>query len=295
MINWVKYRKYYFVVSFSLLTIGMFFLAKYGLILGLDFVGGRTIEYNISGEVDIKSLETQIHNLGEKQVSIANQEGSDVYVFSFPPGSEQIKGDLGNIVTNIDETADELRFELVGPSFGPELIQKTIYAIIISSGAILVWVALQFKSIKFGASAVVAMLHDSLILLGSFSVFGYFFGVEVDFLFVTALLTTLSFSVHDTIVVYDRIRETQKKEGGDIYQIANRAVSETMVRSLNNSFTIMFMLFALVLLGGESMRWFAVALFIGTVSGTYSSPFVAVPILTAWENVLDRFNERNKS
>ena len=115
-------------------------------------------------------------------------------------------------------------------------------------------------------------------------------GAEIDFLFVTAMLTILSFSVHDTIVVYDRTRETQKKYGGDMETIANKALTETMVRSLNNSMTIVFMLIALILLGGETIKWFAVALLVGTISGTYSSPFVAVPILVTWDKLIRRKN-----
>ena len=151
--------------------------------------------------------------------------------------------------------------------------------------------AYQFKSIKFGISATLATLHDSLVLLGMFSLFGHFFGAEVDFLFVTAMLTILSFSVHDTIVVYDRIRESQKKFSGNIYELANKALSETMVRSLNNSFTIMFMLIALILMGGETVKWFSVALLVGTISGTYSSPFVAVPILVTWDEIQKKFKK----
>lgn len=177
-----------------------------------------------------------------------------------------------------------MRFESVGPSVGPELVKKTVYAVIVAATGILLWVALQFKSLKYGVSAILAMLHDSFILIGSFSLFGHFFGAEIDFLFVTALLTTLSFSVHDTIVVFDRIREIDRTEKGNFDDIANRALSETMVRSLNNSFTIIFMLVALVLLGGSTTKWFATALLVGTVLGTYSSPFVAVPILVSWDN-----------
>ena len=124
------------------------------------------------------------------------------------------------------------------------------------------------------------MFHDLIVLVGSFSLLGHFFGVEVDSLFVTALLTTLSFSVHDTIVVFDRIREIKKTTPGlKIREIYDIAFSETMVRSLNNSLTIIFMLLALVLLGGISVRWFALALLIGTITGTYSSPFIASPTL----------------
>ena len=115
--------------------------------------------------------------------------------------------------------------------------------------------------------------------------FGHLYGAEIDFMFVTAFLTILSFSVHDTIVVYDRIRESNKKYGGDIIELANSALTETMVRSINNSMTIIFMLMALMLLGGTTIKWFAVSLLVGTISGTYSSPFVAVPILVTWEEI----------
>ena len=124
------------------------------------------------------------------------------------------------------------------------------------------------------------MLHDSLILIGAFSLLGHFFDVEVDVLFVTALLTTLSFSIHDTIVVYDRIRELKRKHPrSGLEEIANAAVLETLSRSINNSMTIIIMLLSLVVLGGDTIRWFSVALLIGAITGTYSSTFTAVPLL----------------
>ena len=257
MIDWMRYRLIYLVISALVIGIGVFSLFNWGLSLGIDFTGGTILEYRLP-------------------------DG----------GTKIIKSGL------IDETKREeikeeiVRFENVGPAIGPELIKKTVYALAISALAILLWIAYQFKSIKFGISATLATLHDSLVLLGSFALLGHFAGAEVDFLFVTAMLTILSFSVHDTIVVYDRIRESQKKFGGSLYDLANKATSETMVRSLNNSFTIIFMLVALALLGGETIKWFAVALLIGTISGTYSSPFVAVPILVTWDEIEKRFRVR---
>lgn len=257
MINWMRYRSIYFAISGILLCIGVFSLFKWGLNLGIDFTGGVVTEYRLaSGE--IKS---------EKH-GVKSEEEID-----------KIRDDFKR------EGATELKFETVGPSIGPELVKKTVYALAISSALIFLWITIQFKSIKFGISAILATLHDSLILVGGFSLLGHFFGAQADFLFVTAVLTILSFSVHDTIVVYDRIREKQKKEGGKLIDMANSALTETMVRSLNNSFTIIFMLLSLVLLGGDTVRWFAVALLIGTISGTYSSPFVAVPILVTWEEL----------
>lgn len=267
MIAWTKYKLIYFTISAIFLSAGLFSLFKWGLNLGIDFTGGVVVEYQTAeGEV-------------------INQK----YTYESDEAVEKIRADIKN------SGSTELRFEVVGPSIGPELIQKTYVALGISATLILMWIAIQFKSVKFGVSAVLAMIHDSLILLGSFSLLGHFMGVELDFLFVTAMLTILSFSVHDTIVVYDRIREKQNKFdpklGNDIENISNSAISETMVRSLNNSFTIIFMLLALVLLGGESVRWFAVALLIGTISGTYSSPFVAVPILVTWEKLQNKFKK----
>jgi preprotein translocase subunit SecF len=239
---------------------GIFSVIKWGFNVGIDFTGGIVTEYKFSN--------------GENKV------------FRYAPmtkeESDKIRADFKA------QGATEVSFENIGPSVGPELVKKTIYALVISAGGILLWIAYQFKSLKFGIAATIATLHDTLVLLGMFSLFGHFFGAEIDFLFVTAALTILSFSVHDTIVVFDRLREQRKKIGGNLKDLANTALTETMVRSLNNSFTIIFMLVALILMGGESIKWFAVALLVGTISGTYSSPFVAVPILVTWEEIEKR-------
>jgi len=265
--NWMRYRIVYLIISVVFVGAGVFSLFRWGLNLGIDFTGGVVADYRLSSG-DVQTVKYGIKS--EEEII-------------------KIRQDLK------DQNAVELRFETVGPSIGPELVKKTFYALAMSAFLILVWVAIQFKSIKFGVSAILAMIHDSLVLIGGFSFLGHFAGVEVDFLFVTAVLTILSFSVHDTIVVYDRIREKQKKYdptlGSDIKAIANSALTETMVRSLNNSFTIIFMLLSLVLLGGDTVRWFAVALLIGTISGTYSSPFVAVPILVTWEEIQNKLKK----
>lgn len=281
--NWMKFRSIYFAISAVFIFIGVFSLIKWGFNLGIDFTGGTVAEYKISGDVN---QETLIENIQKNDIKVSSvQKKDNIYTFNLSPLKSEQKEKLNNSIKLTYKDSEELRFETVGPIVGPELIKKTVYALLIASMLILFWVAYQFKSIKFGTSAILAMLHDSLILLGSFALLGHLYNVQIDFLFVTAVLTILSFSVHDTIVVYDRIREFQKKSGGNIYELANKAISETMVRSLNNSFTIIFMLFALVLLGGDSIRWFAVALLIGTISGTYSSPFVAVPILVTWDEL----------
>ncbi|MEJ2441690.1 MAG: protein translocase subunit SecF [Patescibacteria group bacterium] len=290
--NWLKYKKIYFTVSLIMIAVSIYSLFSWGLKLGVDFRGGTIIEYKLANEISTEEVMKAIEEKGLEVTSI-QQTSEDTYLIKLPPINTEEKTIIEGVLLNASHAqektdVDELRFETVGPTVGPELVKKTVYAILIAAGAILLWVAYQFKSFKFGASAILAMFHDSFILIGAFSLLGHFLGAEIDFLFVTALLTTLSFSVHDTIVVFDRIREIKKKYGGEDIQVANTALTETMVRSLNNSFTIAFMLIALLLLGGTTVRWFAAAILIGTILGTYSSPFVAVPLLVSWSRATRR-------
>jgi preprotein translocase subunit SecF len=279
-----------------MMAISLYSLLTWKLKLGVDFTGGSILEYEFTDSISTEQLTIDL-NEANFEVTTIQSTGENAYLIKMPSidsiQKEKIASIAGQLVIEGGEdvatpsaNVTELRFENVGPSIGPELVQKTIYAIVIAAGGILFWVAYQFKSFKFGLSAILAMFHDSFILIGSFSVIGHFFNAEVDFLFVTALLTTLSFSVHDTIVVFDRIREIGKSDRGVTPSVANRALTETMVRSLNNSFTIIFMLVALLLLGGTTIKWFAVALLVGTILGTYSSPFVAVPLLVSWDSLV---------
>lgn len=257
--NWMKYR--YLYIAFSLLIIipGLFSLIFYGLKLSIDFTGGSVLTLSDSTII--------------RQKDITQQQADEM-------------------VVKLQEKDKDLKlvsFETIGPSMGQETTQKTIYAVLLASLLLLIHISHAFRQLKFGVCAILAMLHDSLVLLGIFSLLGHFFNIEIDLLFVTATLTVLSFSVHDTIVVYDRIRELQRQGSNlSMYEMANQAVSETMVRSLNNSLTIIFMLLALVLLGGDTTRYFALALLIGTISGSYSSPFTAVPLLVIWDDLRHR-------
>lgn len=298
MINWLKYKKIYFTVSLFLIGVGIYSLISWGLNLSVDFTGGTIIEYQVGGDFSIGKAE-ELLGESEFKLNSIQSSGEDTVIFRLEPIEEEKRDRIASIAAQAVQTGDltdaspsgmtivnELRYETVGPTIGPELVQKTIYAILISAGVILIWVAYQFKDLKYGISAILAMFHDSFILVGLFSLFGHFFNAEIDFLFVTALLTTLSFSVHDTIVVFDRIRELGGRDIEDITDVSNKALTETMVRSLNNSFTIVFMLVSLLLMGGVTIKWFTVALLIGTILGTYSSPFVAVPLLVTWDSLV---------
>jgi len=285
----MKYKHIFFAISLFFLVPGIFSLFRFGLKPAIDFTGGSLLEIQIISEDELKLASDEvIESLSEiYEVGSIQSSGDNQYILRGKAIDNEKKNSALDKVQSIFESeVIEVRFETVGPTLGKELLFKTVSAIILVSVLITLYVWKQFSELKFGICAILAMFHDSLILLGSFSLLGHFFGIEVDVLFVTAILTTLSFSIHDTIVVFDRIRELSRKHSRQKFEtIANIAVLETLSRSINNSVTIIVMLAALFLLGGESIRNFSLALLIGAVTGTYSSTFTAVPLLLKWDEI----------
>lgn len=286
MIRFSKYLWVYAVISGFVLIPGLYSLVRFGFRQSIDFAGGSLVEYRTSKSVPIGEVTKAADEIGMDVVSL-QQSGNLAFIVRMKQASRQ---NITLLTEAIEKRASVsavvVRNETVGPVLGKELLSKTLFAALLAVSAILAYVAWAFKNIRFGVAAVIALLHDLLVVLGTFSLFGHFLGVEVDTLFVTAFLTTMSFSVHDTIVVFDRIREYTKRDRSKSFEeISDTALTETMNRSMTNSFTIIFMLAALVLMGGETVKWFVVALLIGTISGTYSSPFVATPILLLWHRL----------
>lgn len=281
MINFMKYKILYFAFSLFFILPGIYFLLRFGLNLSVDFTGGSLVEFQVNASL------SDLRPVIEAQVSIASlQQSTDSFVLKIKEITQEENQALQAKISAQFGEVKEKRFEAIGPTLGKELIKKTLIGILLAAVFILGYIAYRFHDKKYGICAVLAMLHDSLIMLGVFSFLGVYFKVEIDALFVTALLTILSFSVHDTIVVYDRIRESIKLFPKLTYaDLVNKAVTETLGRSLNNSLTIIFMLLALYLLGGDTTKWFVFALLIGTVSGTYSSTFTAAPLLVLWEEI----------
>jgi len=280
--NWLKYKKLYFLISAIFLLPGIYGLIRFGLRPAIDFTGGALLELKFEQEVPMERY-SDVKKILEKKafaVSSIQSSGEQTLLFRLKPISEQQSKEIQSVLTTEFSRTEEIRFETVGPTLGRELLVKTLTAVVLAAVFILLYVAWRFKNVAFGVSAILAMFHDTLVLLGSFSLLGHFAHIEVDTLFVTAVLTILSFSVHDTVVVYDLIRESRRRHPrASLEQIADKAITETLPRSLNNSLTIIFMLVAFLLLGGETIRWFVAALLIGTVAGTYSSTFTAVPLL----------------
>ena len=191
----------------------------------------------------------------------------------------------------------EKQFTTIGPTIGKELKNKSISALILALVAIVLYIAWAFRHVsrpvsswKYGICAIAALAHDTIVPVGIFAALGHYRGVEVDTLFITALLTILGFSVHDTIVVFDRIRENLKRAKivETFEETVNRSVNETISRSLNTSLTVLFVLLAVFFLGGESVKYFSLALVLGIIFGTYSSIFIASPLVTIWNRLTNK-------
>lgn len=291
--NLMKYKVWYFVFSLLIILPGLYFLITSGLKLGIDFTGGALLEYSFEKSISANDLKEQISSQGI-EVGQITPSSDDTFIIRTKP-LEQDK--LNKLKVNLNEkfgNVIERRQEFVGPVIGSELRQKAIIAVSLASLVIVLYIAFSFRKIpkpasswRFGIAAVVALIHDIIVVIGAFAILGKFLGVEVDTLFVTALLTVIGFSVHDTIVVFDRIRENLAKHmGRKFIDVANLSVVQTLGRSLNTSLTVIFVLIALLLFGGETLKWFVVALLVGVVSGTYSSIFNATALLVWWEEKL---------
>lgn len=290
--NLMKHKKIYFLISAIFLIPGLISLILFGLKPSIDFTGGSLLEFQFLDELQSETYQSDslINNLQELyQIESIQETGENSLILRGKEISNEEKELVIDSIVNDFGEIEVLRFETVGPILGQELLKKTITAIFLVAAVIIIYIWQQFHDLKFGISAVLAMFHDSFVLLGIFSLLGHFRAVEVDVLFVTAVLTTLSFSIHDTVVVYNQIRELKKKHRHlSLTEIANAAVWKTLGRSINDSMTIIIMLLSLVLLGGESIRYFTFALLIGAITGTYSSSFTAVPILLVWEEIANR-------
>ena len=291
MIRWMRFKWLYFLISAIIIVPGLVSLAMFGLRPAIDFTGGSLLEYRFEQEISAQQINDFLKEKDFEIYSIQSS-GEKTYLLRLPIlEKEKVIGIEDLLTEKTGNRPQEIRFEIVGPTLGRELLIKTIVAVILAVVFILSYVAWRFKNTKFGVCAILALLHDALVLLGAFSLMGYFWKLEVDTFFVTAMLTILALSVHDTIVVYDRLRESQKLFPNIPFEsLADKAVTEILPRSLNTSLTLIFVLIALILLGGVTIKWFVVALLIGAVSGSYSSPFNAVPLLVIWE----KFSQRRK-
>lgn len=291
MFNTLKYSKFWFATSGIILAFGIISLSMYGLKLGIDFKGGTLTELKFDQKYDLQKVKDVLNadKVANYQLQSSDNNGLIIKTESMDkPAHDKILADIKDQIGAYKEA----KFDSIGPVIGSELRRNAFLQLIMVSLGIVAYIAYAFRRVpkpvtswRFGWSAVIALLHDLLFVLGVFSILGHYKGVEVDGMFVTALLTVLGFSVHDTIVVFDRIRENLKIYSGQtIEYVVNKSIGQTLVRSLNTSLTVLFVLLTLLLFGGDTIRYFILALFIGIIVGTYSSIFIASPILVFWQN-----------
>lgn len=290
MFRIIRIRKTWYIVSGFLIALSVASLLIFGLRIGIDYSGGTIITYETTNQQASDKITSEIKNLGITSYQINSSGQNQIVVKTTQLDTNQHQTLSQKISTDIPDIK-EVKYDSIGPSVGQDLRNKSIIAVLLASLAIIIFIAFAFRKVpkplsswKFGFLAVIALLHDLLITTGMVALLGHFFvWLEVDALFITALLTVMGFSVHDTIVIYDRLRENFiKNPHKPIETTAEESVNQTLARSINTSLTTIIVLTALMLLGGLSIRHFIVVLLIGIFIGTYSSIFVAAPLLVSW-------------
>jgi len=283
----LKYSKFFFSLSGIAVVISILSLAVFGLNLGIDFRGGTVTELKFSQNVSPEQVRSSLANQGLQNAIVQSTDEDGILIRTQVTQKEENDRYLATLRTELGEF-EERRFDSIGPVIGKQLSRQAIYQLVLISLAIILYIAYVFRKVtrpvsswQFGVAAIVALLHDLIIVLGVFSLLGRFANVEIDSMFVTAMLTVLGFSVHDTIIIFDRIRENLRVYAGQTMEfVVNHSISQTITRSLNTSLTVVLVLLALLLFGGDTIRYFVLALLIGILIGTYSSIFVASPFLT---------------
>ncbi|HEV7216372.1 MAG TPA: protein translocase subunit SecF [Chloroflexota bacterium] len=296
MLNIIGRRYLYFRLSLLIIIPGTIFLIFFGLRPGIDFSGGSNLELQLQKPVDIPAIEQILTKDGfpDSVVQTVNDPGTPNAVnlrtkpMSNTPQNNQVAKVEADIQAQFGKVT-QLQFQSIGPVIGAELTRKAIYAVLGAGVLILLYIWYAFRNVatplRFGICALAALLHDVLVVMGVFAILGKVFKIEIDALFVTAMLTVIGFSVHDTIVVFDRIRENLGRRSGDPFEtVVNASIVQTLARSLNTSITVLLTLLALYLFGGVSIRLFVLALLVGIFSGTYSSIFNASCLLVVWQN-----------
>jgi preprotein translocase subunit SecF len=287
--NFTKYRKIYFIFSGILILGSLACLTVFGLKPGIDFTGGSILEIDYKAErpsnQEIKDTLSGF-DLGEIYVQPTGESGAILRMQEITEETHQ------EIVQKLNEGSEleELRFESIGPVIGLELKEKTKIVIVLALLAIVLYIAFAFRKLsrparswQYGVASLFILSHDVLIPLGIFSVLGEFYGIQITIPVVAALLTVIGYAINNVVVVYDRIRENLLRSGkSDFEEIINYSINQTFSRQINTSLTTLFVLVAVFFLGGETLKYFALALIFGIVSGTYSSIFLASPLLYSW-------------
>ena len=302
--NIIGHKNWYFGLSLLIIIPGIIAIFLWGLNLSIDFTGGSRLTLSFNNTVDSNKVQVVEEVLKTEKIKIASIEKSNKLIFvRTSPIDQNQNTKFINTLSKKFKDIKEQEFETIGPVIGQETALNALKAVVIASILIILYITWSFRQIpkptssfQFGVCAIIALIHDVLVVVGVFAILGHLLNIEIDSLFVTAILTVIGFSVHDTIVVFDRIRENLRKMGGsDFPKTVNESIIQTMGRSLNTSLTVVLILIALLLFGGESIHWFVVALLVGVVSGTYSSIFNASPFLVLWHEISEKKKRNGKN
>jgi preprotein translocase subunit SecF len=287
----IKYRNVWFALSIILVICSVASLALFKLRFGIDFTGGSLMELQFGGQAPPAQEARQLLEQDGLNDFVVQPVGDDGLLIRLPHMDETGHQKILSACKEKFGDVKELRFESIGPSVGDDLRKSALLSLTLVLLGICSYIAFAFRKVskpvaswKYGLITLIpAIFHDVLLPLGVFAVLGHYLLVEINSAFIAAILTVLGFSVHDTIVVFDRIRENLLKTSGTFEEIVERSVNETLARSINTSLTIFFPLLTIFLFGGETLKWFALALIIGLVAGTYSSIFLCAPLLVVFQ------------
>lgn len=297
----IKKSKIWYLISGILCSISILSIIFFGLKVSIDFTGGSLMELrfsSISDGIELNSASSMKKYFDENIADVETGEFSvqkvedDYYMFKFQEVSEEKHQEvLAKIRENLDPDIKEEAYQFIGSIIGQELKEKTYITIFLVVFLIVLYIAWAFRKVsypvsswKYGISAIIALIHDVLIMAGAFSILGIIFNIQIDILFITAILTTLGYSINDTIVIYDRIRENLKRTNDKFDILVNKSINESIKRSIYTSFTTLIVLLSIYFFGGASVKNFVLALIIGVVVGTYSSIFIASPLLVSWNS-----------
>jgi len=288
-ISFLKYKKIYFVFSGILVLFSLVSLAVFGLEAGIDFTGGSILEVEYKdSRPSNEEIKGALANLGLKEIRV-QPSGEQGDILRMKDISEETHQKILEELRK-DNELEELKFESIGPVIGRELKNKTKVVAVLAALAILIYITFAFRKVskpitswQYGVASLLALFHDILIPLGVFAVLGKFYSVQITIPVITALLIVIGYSINNTVVVFDRIRENLiKNRNLDFAEIVNLSLNQTLARSINTSLTTLFVLFAIFFLGGATLKYFSLALILGLICGTYSSLFLASPLLVSW-------------
>lgn len=287
MFDFVKNKRWFFLGSTLVIILGFIFLGLLGPPLGIDFTGGTVMEINFDRPVSTEQLQKNFADLGHPEAVIQEHLGENSFTVRLKSLSEGEQAKITKALEGLGLSGTP-SFDFVSNPVAGEKARGAAIAVVIASIGILLYIAFAFRKLpnpfRYGVCAVIALVHDALVVIAFFCILGKYLSLEINLMFITGVLTVIGYSVNDTVVVFDRIRENLGKyPGGKFEAIVNQSLIETLGRSLNTSLTTLIVLVAIFLFVGPAIRSFILALLIGIVSGTYSSIFIAAPLLVAWE------------